>query len=120
MHEILVADPKGTTHPEASVWKNEEEVEEEPETGMQLRLSSLMRSSVDDELDEKQRKELEQELQLTGVKMKVLRTWECELVVPMLAVRGQLELTASTLSFTMNPDFEAQFKEQVAKPRCST
>lgn len=115
MHKVIIADPKGTTHPEASVWKNEEGIEEEPEPGMKLRISSLMRSSVDDELDEKQRKELDQELQITGVTKKVLRTWDCELVIPMLTVRGQLELTASTLSFTMNPDFEAQFKEQVAK-----
>ena len=99
MHKILIADPKGTTHPEASVWKNEEGTEEEPEPEMKLRLSSLMRSSVDDELDEKQRKELEQELQITGVPKKVLRTWECELVIPMLAVRGQF-IPLHILKFT--------------------
>jgi singapore isolate B (sub-type 7) whole genome shotgun sequence assembly, scaffold_24 len=116
MHEILVSDPNGTSHLDASVWKNEEEPEEEEEKTVGLRLSSLMRSSVEDTLNEEQRKELDQELlqsQSSGVK--TLFTTDCELIVPMLAVRGKLELTTSTLSFTVSPDFEAQFKEQIAK-----
>ena len=116
MHEILVSDPHGTSHLDASVWKNEEEPEEEVEKTVGLRLSSLMRSSVEDTLNEEQRKELDQELllsQSSGVK--TLFTTDCELIVPMLAVRGKLELTTSTLSFTVSPDFEAQFKEQIAK-----
>ena len=103
MHEILVSDPNGTSHLDASVWKNEEEPEEEEEKTVGLRLSSLMRSSVEDTLNEEQRKELDQELlqsQSSGVK--TLFTTDCE-------------LTTSTLSFTVSPDFEAQFKEQIAK-----
>ena len=57
MHEILVSDPNGTSHLDASVWKNEEEPEEEEEKTVGLRLSSLMRSSVEDTLNEAQFKE---------------------------------------------------------------
>ena len=115
MHEILVSDPNGTSHLDASVWKNEEEPEEEEEKTVGLRLSSLMRSSVEDTLNEEQRKELDQELlqsQSSGVK--TLFTTDCELIVPMLAVRGKLELTTSTLSFTVSPDFEEQIAKQEA------
>ena len=37
------------------------------------------------------------------------------MVVPMLAVRGKLELSTSTLSFTISPEFEAEFKQQIEK-----
>ena len=34
MHEILVSDPNGTSHLDASVWKNEEEPEEEEQVSL--------------------------------------------------------------------------------------
>ena len=112
MHTILVADPEGTTHPEASVWKNEEEEGKMAEEEITSHLSSLMRSSVETELNEDQQKELDQEIfQSQTSNSRVIFSAECNLVIPMLVVSGKLEMTPSTLAFTTSSDWEKQFRD---------
>ena len=37
------------------------------------------------------------------------------MITPMLATRGKLDLSDNTISFTVNADFEHEFKEQIEK-----
>lgn len=114
MHSILVADPNGTTHPEASVWKSDDEGGAMAEVDVVPHLSSLMRSSVETTLDEDQQKELNQELfQSQMAKSQVIFSEECDLVIPMLVVHGKLEMTNTTLSFTMSSDWEKAFRDNM-------
>ena len=114
MHQILISDPNGTTHPDASVWNDVDEQEEAQVKDTQGKIASLMRSSVEEDLSEDQHKELDQEL-LGLQKKTILFTAECQLITPMLATRGKIELTQGTLSFTVSPDFEREFNEQIEK-----
>ena len=114
MHQILVSDPNGTTHADASVWNDVDGQEETEVKETQGKIASLMRSSVEEDLIEDQHKELDQEL-LGLQKKTVLFTAECQLITPMLATRGKIELTQHTLSFTVSPDFEREFNEQIEK-----
>ena len=59
-------------------------------------------------------KELDQEL-LGLQKKTILFTAECQMITPMLATRGKIELTQRMLLFTVNPDFEREFNEQIEK-----
>lgn len=113
MHSILVKDPKGTNHADASVWN--ETLEEEEKAQKESGMLSLMRSSVEEDIDEEQEKAMNEELMANRHQGRILFSQECLMVVPMLAVRGKLELSTSTLSFTISPEFEAEFKQQIEK-----
>lgn len=112
MHSILVKDPKGTTHADASVWN--ETMEEIEATQSVSGMSILMRSSVEEDLPEEDAKNAN-ELMGNSHQGRILFSQECLMVTPMLAARGKLELTTSTLSFTLSPEFEAEFKQQIDK-----
>ena len=114
MHQILISDPNGTTHPDASVWNDVDEQAEAEVEDTQGKIASLMRSSVEEDLNEDQHKELDQEL-LGLQKKTILFTAECQMITPMLATRGKIELTQHMLLFTVNPDFEREFNEQIEK-----
>ena len=78
-------------------------------------MSSLMRSSVEEDLPKEEAKSANEELMTRRHQGRVLFSQECLMVTPMLAARGKLELTTSTLSFTLSPEFEAEFKQQIDK-----
>lgn len=109
MRNILVKDPNGTTHPDASVWNEEKssEVKEEP------KIMNLIESSVDNDTE---MKEIDQELMNSRIhKTRIVFSEDCLMVTPMLSARGKLDLSDNTISFTLNADFEREFKEQIEK-----
>lgn len=114
MHQIFVLDPNGTSHQDASVWNDADEQEETELKETVGKITSLMQSSVEEDLNEDQHRELDQEL-MGAQKKSILFSAECQLITPMLATRGKLEMTQNTLSFTVSPDFEREFNEQIEK-----
>lgn len=109
MHNIIVKDPEGSTHPDASVWNEEknQEIKEKP------KIMNIIESSID---KEEEMKEIDQEfLNGTSHKSHIVFSEDCYMITPMLATRGKLDLSDNTISFTVNADFEHEFKEQIEK-----
>lgn len=107
MHQILVMDPNGTTHPNASVWNNAEEPELGAAEAQPGKIASLMQSAVEEEKERLQ--------EATDHRSQVLFTTECQLVRPMLLIPGKLELSTQSLSFTISEEFTRELAEQIER-----